>query len=291
MRDLPGQTWQGESDAPYSNKNRFTTGPGSVWSWNRYTPLGNMIMMTMKYLMISLAVISITSCGTSKKGTGDPETSEFNVGHFGALKNMMHLGDLSAKADLKDFEHAEHLYALGAFENLKGEIQIFDSKPFNSMVVDSALHFDKSFSNKATLLVHASVRKWRSIRIPDDVTTYEQFEGYVARSAKANQIRIDAPFPFLIEGTPKLFDWHVIDWEEGDTEHSHAKHISSGLHGTATNRKAEMLGFYSDSHHAIFTHHTTNMHIHVRTVDSKIAGHVDGFTLGQGMILKLPDTD
>ena len=51
-----------------------------------------------------------------------------------------------------------------------------------------------------------------------------------------------------------------------------------------------MLGFYSNSHHAIFTHHTTNMHIHVKTVDNKIAGHVDGLTLEKGMTLKLPDT-
>lgn len=51
-----------------------------------------------------------------------------------------------------------------------------------------------------------------------------------------------------------------------------------------------MLGFYSDSHHAIFTHHTTNMHIHLKTIDNKIAGHIDGLELGKGMILKLPDT-
>ena len=89
---------------------------------------------------------------------------------------------------------------------------------------------------------------------------------------------------------PKSFDWHVINWKDGDTEHSHEKHINSGLNGTIENRQVEMLGFYSDSHHAIFTHHTTNMHIHVKTVDTKIAGHVDGLTLGKGMVLKLPGT-
>ena len=33
------------------------------------------------------------------------------------------------------------------------------------------------------------------------------------------------------------------------------------------------------------------MHIHVKTDDNKIAGHVDGLTLGKGMILKLPDNN
>ena len=247
-------------------------------------------MKIMKYILLLLTVISINSCGTDKKETADNETNKFKVEYKGALKNMMHKGDVSAKADLNDFETSEHFYALGALENLKGEIQIFDSKPFNTMVVDSVLTFDNSFSKKATLLVYASVSKWKSINIPNTVVIYEQLESYIEQAAKENQIQIDKPFPFLIEGTPKSFDWHVINWKDGDTEHSHEKHISSGLNGTIKNRQVEMLGFYSDSHHAIFTHHTTNMHIHVKTVDNKIAGHVDGLTLGEGMTLKLPDT-
>jgi len=95
----------------------------------------------------------------------------------------------------------------------------------------------------------------------------------------------------LIEGTANSFDWHVIDWKVGDKEHSHEKHKTSGLHGTINDRQVELLGFYSNAHHTIFTHHTTNMHIHVRTTDNKLAGHVDDLTLGKRMILKLPETN
>jgi acetolactate decarboxylase len=62
------------------------------------------------------------------------------------------------------------------------------------------------------------------------------------------------------------------------------------LNGTVENREVEILGFYSYSHHAIFTHYTANMHVHAKTVDDKIAGHVDGLILGQEIILKLPQT-
>ena len=247
-------------------------------------------MEDMKYLFYLLAAILIVACGTNKKRTIDNDTVNFKVEYKGALKNMMHKGDISAKADLKDFENSEHIYALGALENLKGEIQIFDSKPFNTMVADSVLTFDNLFNKKATLLVYASVIKWKSINIPADVVSYEQLEKYIEQEAEKNNLQTDEPFPFLIEGTPKSFDWHVINWKDGDTEHSHDKHISSGLNGTIENKPVEMLGFYSNSHHAIFTHHTTNMHIHVKTVDNKIAGHVDDIILGQGLILKLPDT-
>ncbi|MBC8183784.1 hypothetical protein H8E88_22050 [candidate division KSB1 bacterium] len=92
----------------------------------------------------------------------------------------MHKGDISSKADLSDFKETNHFYALGAIEKLKGEIQIFDSKPFNTIVVDSNLIFDKSFSKKATLLVYTSVDKWETTKIPDNVATYALFEKYLA---------------------------------------------------------------------------------------------------------------
>jgi hypothetical protein len=31
------------------------------------------------------------------------------------------------------------------------------------------------------------------------------------------------------------------------------------------------------------------MHIHVKTVDGKVAGHVDGLILGKRMTIKLPE--
>ncbi|MDB9961032.1 GH3 auxin-responsive promoter family protein [Oceanihabitans sp.] len=240
-------------------------------------------MKMIKYLLILLIVISITSCKIE-----DKETNKFKVEYSGALKNMMHKGDVSAKVGLKEFENNAHFYALGAIENLKGEIQIFNSKPFNTMVIDSALSFDNTFDKKATLLVYASINKWKSFNIPENIVTYKDLENYIEQTAKENLITIDEPFPFLLEGKPKLIDWHVINWKDGDMEHSHEKHVKSGLNGTLNNMLVEMLGFYSDSHHAIFTHHTTNMHIHVKTVDNKLAGHVDGLTLEKGMILKLP---
>jgi acetolactate decarboxylase len=64
------------------------------------------------------------------------------------------------------------------------------------------------------------------------------------------------------------------------------KHIHSGMYGTFKNTEVEMLGFYSNKHHAIFTHHTTNMHVHIKS--DKVTGHADSFTLGENMILKLP---
>jgi alpha-acetolactate decarboxylase len=95
-------------------------------------------------------------------------------------------------------------------------------------------------------------------------------------------------FPFMITGVLKAVDWHVIDWPDGDTVHTHEKHKSSGLSGTMEEAEVTIVGFYSSKHHAIFTHHTTNMHMHVINKDHTIAGHVDNLTLGPGAMLRLP---
>ena len=246
------------------------------------------MIIQSKIRIAFIAFFVLSSCSNLDPTDTIKDDTSFNVMWKGALKKMMHEGDLSAKIDLSDLENTEHLYALGAIENLKGDVQIFDSKPLNTLVAGDDLMFDKSFDKKAALLVYASVNKWKTIAIPESVKSYEQLEEYVKVSAKENQVNTNEPFPFLIEGTPKSFDWHVINWKDGDNAHSHEKHISSGLHGTVEGVPVQMLGFYSNSHHAIFTHHTTNMHIHVKTDSSKIAGHVDGLTLGDNMILKLP---
>jgi acetolactate decarboxylase len=243
----------------------------------------------MRYTLITVSIL-LFSCKTPTIDSNKTniETAEYEVKYFGALRNMMHKGDISAQVGLSDFENTAHLYALGALENLKGEIQIIDGKPYNTSVKDSSILFDSSFDKKATLLVYATVKEWNTYMIPKDISTYEQLEKHIALTAKANGIDISEPFPFMMEGLASSFDWHVINWKDGDMEHSHEKHVNSGLHGTIENREVDLLGFYSDSHHAIFTHHTTNMHIHVKTSDNKIAGHVDGLILGKGMILKLP---
>lgn len=213
---------------------------------------------------------------------------EYQVNHAGALKNFMRSGDISAKFSLQDLKGKKGLYALGAFENLKGEIQIFDSVPYNSFVSGGRLAFDLSFKKKASLLVYAQVQSWQELSIPESVSSHNQFENFIAEIAIQRGVIIDEPFPFLITGKAKQIAWHVIDWNKNDKIHTHRKHIESGLNGNLENINVTILGFYSSKHKAIFTHHSTNIHMHFKTEGNTIAGHIDKFIPGRGMHLKLP---
>ncbi len=249
----------------------------------------------MKSIVALSLFLFLIACANEKKEDQKEEKKKveetkpnFKVEHAGALKNMMHKGDLSAYADLNDFKEEPHLYALGAVENLKGEILILDGVPHISSDQNDTLKIDNSFDYKASLFVYSSVSEWTEIEFSNNIQSYEDFEIFVAQAAKQNGIDLSKPFPFLLKGMADSLNWHVINWPEGDTEHSHEKHIQSGLHGTHLNTEVEILGFYSDSHHAIFTHHTTNMHLHFISEDKSKTGHVDGLVLGKGMKLYLP---
>lgn len=237
----------------------------------------------MKLKILSSTLIVIALCAFIPH-----QQKSYVVQYKGALKNMMHKGDISAKADVKDLEQIEHVYALGAVAELKGEILILDSKPFISYSKDNQVQISNSFDYKASLLVYSSVIAWDAFPIPNNISTYEDLEAFVQKTARKNGIDTNEPFPFKLSGEAASINWHVINWKEGDTEHSHEKHITSGPHGSLDNVTIDVLGFYSNSHHAIFTHHTTNMHLHVKTKDNKIAGHLDGIELGEGMVLYLP---
>ena len=201
---------------------------------------------------------------------------------------MMKKGDISAKAELGALQEIPNLYALGALENLKGEIQIFDSQPFSTYVSEGQSAIDSTFDKKATLLVWATVDKWRSLSVPKSIQSFEAFEEYIQSVASKNGINPNNPFPFLLNGTARSIEWHIIDWAEGDREHSHEKHVKSGLNGTLEHIEVEILGFFSQHHKAIFTHHTTNIHSHFKTDKAPYGGHIDDLTLGKNMILKIP---
>jgi acetolactate decarboxylase len=240
-------------------------------------------------------ILLLSACGQSS----EPDTTEeidldttqqlgYVVEYAGALKNMMHKNDISSKADLLDLKDQSHTYALGAIAELKGELLILDGVPYMAFVQEGQLRIENSFEYEATLIVHTTVEEWKSYGIDTNVQSKEDLEQFVFETAEKEGLDVSEPFPFLVEGVADSLSWHVIDWPEGDTVHTHQKHVESGLNGVLDHIEVEILGFYSDSHHAVFTHHSTNMHMHFNSEEAAIAGHVDDLQLGEKMILKLP---
>ncbi|MGJ8685347.1 MAG: acetolactate decarboxylase [Nonlabens sp.] len=238
-------------------------------------------MKKFKFLLLLVLATSLTNCNDDNELNG-------KVQHRGALMNLMS-GNLEATASLDSLQTLPHLYALGALENLKGEVQIFDSNSYVSKAgAANSVAIEADYDHNASLLVYAQVAEWTEPILLDEFTVNSQLEKQIKTAAFANGIDVEKPFPFLIKGKPSLLSWHVINWKDGDMVHSHKKHKESGSHGTFENEEVEIIGFYSEKHKAIFTHHTTFLHMHFKTeMEHPIAGHVDELK-GKELNLYLP---
>ncbi len=237
-------------------------------------------------MKILLAIIAVTllSFQSCKQDTSD---SVEGIKYAGALKDIMS-GKLDSNIRLDELKEIPNLYALGAMAGLKGEIQIFNSQPVNSRVTPEMLALDKNFTANAALLVYTQVPEWQEISIPKAILTLKQFENFLEYTAVKAGVDTSQPFPFMIEGYVRKINWHIVDWDANNTNHSREAHIQSGLNGIVVEEDVEILGFYSKDHKGIYTHHDANWHMHFNAKNQKIAGHLDDLILGEYMTLKLP---
>lgn len=204
----------------------------------------------------------------------------------GEMRTVMQKGDLSAAIDLRKLSKAKHLYALGPVEGLRGEITIWDSKPSIARVEDGKIAISDSFDVKACFLVYAEVGSWHELAIPDDVRDAEQLEAFVSNAAAKLKL-VGRPFPFAVKGTFEKLAYHIVN-KTDNAPHSRENHDRVKVHFTAENVAARLIGFHSERHHGVFTHHGTNVHLHIITDDDKQSGHVESLRLGTGSVLLLP---
>ena len=239
----------------------------------------------MKYTLYILLSFTVLFTACAEKEVNSLPAGQ--VYYDGALKNVMN-GDLKSKKDMVTMSDMPNLYALGALAGLSGEIQVFDSQPYNSIQSEKMAIIDSSFNAKAAFLVYAQVPEWEEIEVPRPILTMKQFEDYVEYTAEKAGIDTSKPFPFLLEGYVRKINWHIVNWDPNMGSHSIAAHKNSGLNGVAVNEPVEIIGFYSNAHQGEFTHHSSNQHMHFTLKNRKLGGHVDDFILGEYMTLKLP---
>lgn len=236
-----------------------------------------------RLLISSLLSLGLFACSNTPESSWDDQ-----VEHVGALRAIMHQNDIAPKAYLDQLANRDSLYGLGAAAYLKGEILLLGGETIIA-AADSggSIVLSDDLKTGACLLVATRVTSWSEVAIPSEMSTQAALVDFIVGTAEQWGIHTEKPFPFRLEGHFKSMDWHVVDWEIGDTEHSHQKHIESGPHGTLTEVDATLLGFYSTKHTGVFTHYDSDVHMHMVLRDRSLAGHVDGFVPGD-LTLYLP---
>ena len=212
----------------------------------------------------------------------------FEVKWVGASRDVTR-GDLTPKISLESLRQLRNLYAIGPPEALRGEITIVDSHPSVSTVENGRIITDHSFRHRALFLVWAEVPGWHEIPVPRTVSTYRDVETFVAGVARGTGLDITRPLPFRLRGSVARLNFHIFN-KRDDAPHSPDAHERIKARFAMEDVVAEMLGFWSDKHEGIFIPSGRSAHIHFRTADSTVTGHVDDLELRSGSVLALPQS-
>jgi acetolactate decarboxylase len=230
---------------------------------------------------LSLSLFTILySCQTSSTKK-EVETNQHDpiVKIVGAMKNVMHKGELFATINTDTISNRKHLYGLGPLEYLQGEIIIIDGKGYQSTVVnDTSMEVLETMKMKAPFFGYANIDNWTEKELPDSILNVKQLENYLDQITK-NDPR---PFLFKILATVDSATLHIVNLPKGTKVSSPEEAHKGQKSFDIKNMPVEMLGFFSTEHQAIFTHHDTYVHIHLITGDKKQMGHLEELMLKKG---------
>jgi alpha-acetolactate decarboxylase len=201
---------------------------------------------------------------------------------------MMHDGATGPAVNLDAVVPGPHAVGLGALSELRGEVTILDDRVWYSYPDGAAkikTLVGPARGESAALLVVADVESWESIRIEEalDMAGLEQRLTQIATERFDGQA-----FPFLVEAVFPSLQIHIIDGERVESGASHEQHRKAAVTLAPEKVPATLVGFYSDSHQGVFTHHSQRTHIHAVIDEPLATGHVDGVELPVGAILKVP---
>lgn len=190
----------------------------------------------------------------------------------GKMKDAMWKGETGAVIHIDTIKDRDGLYGLGPLEQLAGEVLVINGTTYRSYVLkDSAMKVDSLIKVNAPFFAYGTVKQWKEVQIPKDLSTLQQLEDFLIKMEKPHT----GPFFFRIKGTIKSADIHVVNLPAGKIVRSPEDAHTGRVFYKLLNEKVELLGFFSTEHQTIFTHHNTFLHMHLITEDKNKMGHVD----------------
>tara|TARA_R110002049_G_scaffold82535_6_gene209964 strand:+ start:906 stop:1589 length:684 start_codon:yes stop_codon:yes gene_type:complete len=215
------------------------------------------------------------------------ETGNSEVKVAGAMKNVMWKGELGGVIDLDTITNRKGLFGIGPLAYLKGEILLLNGRTYVSRIQeDGTPTINIEVNVTAPFFVYANQNDWKEITLPENVIGISAIEDFVAQQTKD----ITEPFVFKIHGTALKATYHIQNLADGSVVTNPDEAHEGQASFTIYNQKVVIIGFYSKSHQGVFTHHDTNIHLHIISSDWKHMGHLDKLTLDvQSGTLLLPN--
>jgi len=242
--------------------------------------------MIKKTIVAGLTVITLISCNSTEKKSETKIENQSTIQVVGAMKNVMWKGELAGTINLDTIKDKNGLYGLGPVEYLTGELLIIEGKSYVSTVTsDSTMAVNETYQVKAPFLVYANQVDWDIEDLPSNIKTIKELEEFIDKKT----LDFKRPFVFKLKGQVDNAEIHIQNLPK-ETKVSSPEEAHQGqTNYTLGNSEVEIVGFFSTEHKGVFTHHDSNIHMHLITSDRKKMGHLDKVFFGNGNIkLYLP---
>ncbi len=205
----------------------------------------------------------------------------------GAMKDM---GKTNFKTQfwLDTIANKSDLFGMGPYDRMKGEITVFDGKPFYASAFEEGKTVvGQSWDIRTPFFVYANVTKWKAFQFSWDITSVEDIQNKVATIAKQNGYKLTEPFPFKITGNFDAITNHIVTPRSADVE-GYREGVKQQLF-SFNKIEGSLLGFYSEKHQGIFTSSKSYVHVHFLSDDQTFMGHLDKITTDvKSLTLYLP---
>ncbi len=232
---------------------------------------------------VFLLVVLLIGCRTGRN-----EDKQGNVIFKGRPEEVL-AGNFELKIDVDSIIGKKNSYAFGLLDSLKGVFQVFNGQPISGLLQGDSVLVNNRLDHSAVLLVHSQTTEWSQVALPASVANTEALVGFLEYNEDLN-LDTTRPFVFLIEGIVEQLEWCIIPepLEESDPLIDDQS-ISSG-NGTITDKYIEIVGVYSTENNGGFTSKNIPVHMHFKTADGSLAGHINHLELGTEMSIRIPKT-
>jgi acetolactate decarboxylase len=194
------------------------------------------------------------------------------VKHAGAMSQM-------AKENFKatimlDTLNKSHLFGIGPYGKMQGEITVLDGKPYIAQVIeDGSAPVSKIWKAEAPFFVFANVSSWKSYTLQSEIKNMNELQTAIEKLATEKGFDLSSPFPFRVKGIFTELTIHVVTPRTEDVAGYKSGRNQENYSLTKVN--GELLGFYSQKHQGIYTHKDSFIHVHFINQKLTAMGHVD----------------
>jgi acetolactate decarboxylase len=209
---------------------------------------------------------------------------------WGTLREALREGQVEGRVALADVAR-KGVYAVGALEDLEGEVTIADGELWiTEGDTDAPVTSRPSETDaRATLLFAAEVAEWHRVELTEAVEP-DDLDAFLAAQARALGLDTARPFPFVVEGGLRDLRLHVIAGECPMRARMTGEELTSPPFELETaSAQGRLVGIYAEDAAGVVSHGGSSHHAHVLLEEEgPLTGHVESVALAAGSVLALP---